>query len=68
MDVNEHERLSDITDTHYSASIFLVSGQLIDPLSTQIHIRRRCEPKQYLFLNRYQLIVLLNNMSTDVVE
>ena len=55
-------------DTNYSASISSVSGQLINPLCTRIHIRRRREPKQYLFLNIHQYIVLLINMSADVVK
>jgi hypothetical protein len=44
-------------NTNYSASISSVSGQLINPLCTRIHIRRRREPKQYLFLNIHQYIV-----------
>jgi hypothetical protein len=44
-------------NTNYSASISSVSGQLINPLCTRIRIRRRREPKQYLFLNIHQYIV-----------
>ena len=55
-------------DTNYSASISSVSGQLINPLCTRIHIRRRREPKQHLFFYMHQYIVLLINMSADVVE